>query len=366
MPEYDPKNMIFKNLGDTGLKVSALSLGNWLTLGGTVKDDPATKIFELAFNSGINTFDTAEIYANGECEKALGKAIKELGWNRDDIVVITKLYALSSSAPFRAPIDTDSHSRLFFGTGKKHPNQNGLSRKHLVEGMRASLKRLELDHVDVVFAHRHDAATPMEEIVRGFNHLIDQGLAFYWGTSEWSAAQITEAKEVAKRLGLVGPCAEQAHYSMLHRERFENEYRDLFSAGMGSTIWSPLESGLLTGKYDNGIPEDSRFNTNKEFFANTVKELESEAGKAKLEKVRKLKAVADKLGTDRASLAIAWTMKNPHVSTVLLGATKPHQLEENLKALDVVPKMTDDIMKEIEDILGNKPQPPPTYNRKRE
>ncbi|KAM0789274.1 hypothetical protein ACM66B_000115 [Microbotryomycetes sp. NB124-2] len=337
--------MIFKNLGNTGLKVSALSLGNWLTLGGTVKDDPATKIFELAFNSGINTFDTAEIYANGECEKALGHAIKTLGWNRDEIVVITK---------------------LFFGTGKKHPNQNGLSRKHLVEGMKASLERLQLDHVDVVFAHRHDAATPMEEIVRGFNYLIDKGYTYYWGTSEWSATQIEEAKGIAARLGLVGPVAEQAHYSMLHRDRFENEYRSIFDAGYGSTIWSPLESGLLTGKYDQGVPDDSRFATNKEFFANTVKELESEAGKAKLEKVRKLKAVADKLGTDRASLAIAWTMKNPHVSTVLLGATKPHQLEENLKALDVVPKLTDEIMEEIEKILDNKPQPPPTYNRKRE
>ncbi|KAK4057185.1 hypothetical protein OIO90_001680 [Microbotryomycetes sp. JL221] len=340
MPEYDPKN-----LGNTGLKVSALSLGNWLTLGGTVKDDPAIKIFEQAFNSGINTFDTAEIYNNGECEIALGKAIKELGWNRDEIVIITK---------------------LFFGTGKKHPNQNGLSRKHLLEGIRASLKRLQLDHVDVVFAHRHDAATPMEEIVRGFNYLIDHGYCFYWGTSEWSAAQIQEAEGIAKRLGLVGPIAEQAHYSALHRDRFETEYADLWARNYGSTIWSPLESGLLTGKYDNGIPEDSRFKTNKEFFANTVKELETEKGKAKLEKVRRLKDIADKLNTTRSAMMIAWTMKNPNVSTVLLGATKPEQLEENLKALEVVPKLTDDVMEQIEKILDNKPTPAPTYNRKRE
>ncbi|KAI5477070.1 hypothetical protein MNV49_006869 [Pseudohyphozyma bogoriensis] len=340
---YDPKNMIFRNLGHTGLKVSLFSIGGWLTLGGTVKGDPVKDILTAAWESGINTIDTAEIYANGESEREIGRVLKETGWNRRELVIITK---------------------LFFGTGRKDPNQKGLSRKHLVEGIQDSLERLQLDYVDVVFAHRPDVSTPMEEVVRGFNHIIDRGYAFYWGTSEWTPAQIEEAIGIADRLGLVGPSAEQPHYSLLHRENFEVNLNDLFSKKKyGSTIWSPLESGLLTGKYNDGIPKDSRFTTNKDFFENTIKQLESPEGKAKIEKVRKLTEIAKKLDTTPAILALAWAGNNPHVSTVLLGASKPDQIHENLKALDIIPKLTPEILEEIEAAFENKPTPRPTYGR---
>ncbi|KDE04458.1 voltage-gated potassium channel subunit beta [Microbotryum lychnidis-dioicae p1A1 Lamole] len=342
---FDPKDMQFNYFGNTGLKVSAFALGGWLTYGGTVKGDPVKDIMKAAFEGGINTFDTAEVYANGQCEIEMGRVIKELGWKREEIVLISK---------------------IFFGTGQKHPNQNGLSRKHLIEGTRASLKRLNVEYLDIVFAHRHDPATPMEEIVRGFNFLIDQGLAFYWGTSEWSAAQIEEAHAVARRLNLIAPVAEQCHYSMLHREKFEVEYKPLFEReGYGTTVWSPLESGLLTGKYDEGIPDDSRFNTNSEFFQTTVKELKTPAGEAKLAKIRKLKSVADDLGCTRATLALAWAAKNPHVSTVILGASKPEQVTENLKALEILPKLTKEVLEKIEKILDNTPAQPNTFGRTR-
>ncbi|KAF5710905.1 potassium channel beta subunit [Fusarium mundagurra] len=343
---YDPKDMLFRHLGPTGLKVSVFSLGGWLTYGGTQKGDIVKQILQKAWDHGVNTFDTAEVYANGESEVEMGRALKELGWPRDEYVLTTK---------------------VFFGTGRKEPNTRGLSRKHVVEGLKSSLKRLEQPYVDVVFAHRPDYATPMKEIVEGFTQVIrNLNLAYYWGTSEWTAAQITEATHIAERYNLIAPVVEQPQYNAFHRERFEVEYAPLFNQfEYGTTIWSPLASGLLTGKYNNGIPEDSRFATNKAFFENTVNELQTEAGKAKIEKVKKLSEVAERLGGNVAQLSLAWALKNPNVSTVILGATKVEQLEDNFKALEIYKKIDDKVLEEIEKILDNKPKPAPTYNRER-
>ncbi|KAF5552879.1 potassium channel beta subunit [Fusarium mexicanum] len=341
---YDPKDMLFRHLGPTGLKVSVFSLGGWLTYGGTQKGDIVKQILQKAWDHGVNTFDTAEVYANGESEVEMGRALKELGWPRDEYVLTTK---------------------VFFGTGRKEPNTRGLSRKHVVEGLKSSLKRLEQPYVDVVFAHRPDYATPMKEIVEGFTQVIrNLNLAYYWGTSEWTAAQITEATHIAERYNLIAPVVEQPQYNAFHRERFEVEYAPLFNQfEYGTTIWSPLASGFLTGKYNNGIPEDSRFATNKAFFENTVNELQSEAGKAKIEKVKKLSEVAERLGGNVAQLSLAWALKNPNVSTVILGATKVEQLEDNFKALEIYKKIDDKVLEEIEKILDNKPKPAPSYNR---
>ncbi|KAI1070403.1 hypothetical protein NW752_010282 [Fusarium irregulare] len=343
---YDPKDMLFRHLGPTGLKVSVFSLGGWLTYGGTQKGDIVKQILQKAWDHGVNTFDTAEVYANGESEIEMGRALKELNWPRDEYVLTTK---------------------VFFGTGRKEPNTRGLSRKHVVEGLKSSLKRMEQPYVDVVFAHRPDYATPMKEIVEGFTQVIrNLNLAYYWGTSEWSAAQITEATQIAERYNLIAPVVEQPQYNALHRERFEVEYAPLYDQFQyGTTIWSPLASGLLTGKYNNGIPEDSRFATNKAFFENTVSELQTEAGKAKIEKVRKMSEIAERLGGNVAQLSLAWALKNPNVSTVILGATKVEQLEDNFKALEIYKKMDDKVMEEIEKILDNKPKGPATYNRER-
>ncbi|ORY33471.1 NADP-dependent oxidoreductase domain-containing protein [Naematelia encephala] len=344
-PQFDPKNMIFRNLGKTGLRVPVFSYGGWLTVGAAQKGDIVKELMQTAWDSGINMFDTAEGYAAGESEREMGRVIKELGWDRRDIIVTTK---------------------IFFGTarGEKH-NTRGLSRKHIIEGTNASLKRLGLDYVDVIFAHRPDRTTPMEETVRAFNWLIDQGKAFYWGTSEWSQYELQHAHEIARRLNLVGPACEQPHYSMMHRERFEIEYGPIFKQeGLGTTIWSPLDSGLLTGKYNDGIPEGSRYHTNQSVMADNIKALESPEGKAKIEKVKQLSQIAEKeLGCSMTSLALAWTIKNENVSTCILGATKPEQIKENVKALDVVPKLTSEIMAKIEKILDNKPALPNAYGR---
>ncbi|KAK3985069.1 NADP-dependent oxidoreductase domain-containing protein [Cladorrhinum sp. PSN332] len=343
---YDPKGMKFRYLGNTGLQVSIFSLGGWLTYGGTQKGEIVKKILKTAWDHGIQTFDTAEAYASGASEIEMGQALKDLAWPRDEYVLTTK---------------------VFFGTGRKEPNTRGLSRKHIVEGLKSSLARLQQPYVDVVFAHRPDPTVPMREIVEGFTQVIrNLNLAYYWGTSEWSAAQITEAIGIAERYNLIAPVVEQPQYNAFHRERFEIEYADLYKHhGIGTTIWSPLASGLLTGKYNDGIPEDSRFATNKAFFENTVKELESDAGKAKIEKVRKLTAVAERLGGNVSQLALAWAASNPNVSTVILGATKIEQLEDNIKALALLDKLTPDVLEEIEGILDNKPQGPNTFGRER-
>ncbi|KAF2118535.1 voltage-gated potassium channel subunit beta-1 channel subunit beta-1 [Lophiotrema nucula] len=329
--------MIYRRLGPAGLKVSVLSLGGWLTYGGTQKGSIVKDCMQAAWDNGINFFDTAEVYSNGQCEVEMGQAFKELAWPRDEYVLSTKVY---------------------FGTGRKEPNTRGLSKKHIVEGLKSSLKRLDHDYVDVVLAHRADPDVPMKEIVEAFTQTIrDLNLAYYWGTSEWSAAQIQEAIDVAEKYNLIAPIVEQPQYNAFHRERFEAEYAPLFEKHQyGTTIWSPLASGILTGKYDNGIPEDSRFATNKAFFGDAAKQLESEEGKAKIEKVKKLHKIADKLGGTTAALALAWAAKNPNVSTVILGATKPQQVHENCKALQLLEKLTPEVMEEIEGILQNKPK----------
>ncbi|KAF2146458.1 uncharacterized protein K452DRAFT_241217 [Aplosporella prunicola CBS 121167] len=343
---FDPKNMIFRHLGPTGLKVSVFSLGGWLTYGGTQKGNIVKDCLQAAWDNGINFFDTAEIYANGQSEIEMGNALKELDWPRDEYVLSTK---------------------VFFGTGRKEPNTRGLSKKHVVEGLKSSLQRLQQPYVDIVLAHRPDNATPMKEIVEGFTQVIrNLNLSYYWGTSEWSAAQIMEATQIAEKYNLIAPIAEQPQYNAFHRERFEVEYAPLFNQFQyGTTIWSPLASGLLTGKYNDGIPEDSRFATNKAFFEDTIKQLKSPEGQAKIEKVKKLTAIAERLGGTASQLALAWAAKNPNVSTVILGATKVEQIHDNCKALTLIPKLTPEVMEEIEKVLDNKPKPTPTYGRER-
>ncbi|KAF3040136.1 hypothetical protein E8E12_008699 [Didymella heteroderae] len=333
--KFDPKDMEFRRLGPAGLKVSVFSLGGWLTYGGTQKGNIVKECMQAAWDHGINFFDTAEVYSAGQCEIEMGDAFKQLAWPRDEYVLSTK---------------------VFFGTSRKEPNTRGLSKKHIIEGLKSSLKRLQHDYVDVVFAHRHDPDVPMKEIVEAFTQAIHMNLAYYWGTSEWSAAQIQEATEIAEKYHLIAPIVEQPQYNAFHRERFEKEYAPLYEKFQyGTTIWSPLASGLLTGKYNEGIPEDSRFATNKDFFKKTVEELKSEEGQAKIEKVKKLTKVAEKLGASTSQLALAWAAKNPHVSTVILGASKVQQIHDNCAALKLLPKLTPEIMEEIEGILGNKP-----------
>jgi len=306
--------MVFRHLGPTGLKVSVLSLGGWLTYGGTQKGNIVKDCLQAAWENGINFFDTAEAYAGGQSEIEMGSALKELDWPRDE-------YVLSTKVCFSAVKDTSDELQIFFGTGRKEPNTMGLSKKHIVEGLKSSLGRLQTPYVDIVFAHRADAATPIKEIVEAFTQCIrDLNLAYYWGTSEWTAAQITEATEIAERCNLIAPVAEQPQYNAFSRERFEVEYEPLYAKyGYGTTVWSPLASGLLTGKYNEGVPADSRFATNAAFFARSVKELETDEGRAKIDKVRKLAAVAERLGGTVSQLALAWCAANRNVSTVILG-----------------------------------------------
>ncbi|OSX67193.1 hypothetical protein POSPLADRAFT_1072224 [Postia placenta MAD-698-R-SB12] len=341
--EFDPKGMPFRRLGPSGLRVPVFSLGGWLTLGGTVIGDPVKEIIKTAFDHGINMFDTAEVYADGNSEKEMGRVIKELGFRRTDLIITTKLY---------------------WGH-RQNPNGTGLSRKHIIEGTKASLERLGLDYVDVLFAHRPDISVPMEETVRAFNFVIEKGWAFYWATSEWSAREIEEAYHVADKLGLIPPIAEQCQHHMFHRERPESEYAPIYKKyQIGTTVWSALASGLLTGKYNNGIPEGSRYDNHKDFFKNTIQSLNEEEGMKKLEKVRALTELAEKeLGCTTAQLALAWVAVNPNTSTVILGASKPEQVVENLKAIEVLPKLTPEVLAKIEAILDNKPADLPTFGR---
>ncbi|KAJ8688805.1 hypothetical protein PTI98_013553 [Pleurotus ostreatus] len=340
--EYDTKGMPFRRLGSSGLRVPVFSLGGWLTLGGTVVGDPVKDIIKTAFDNGINMFDTAEEYSKGKSEEEMGRVIKELGFRRSDLVITTK---------------------IFWGV-RPGPNAGGLSRKHIIEGTLESLQRLQLDYVDVIFAHRPDPNVPMEEVVRAFNYVIEKGWAFYWGTSEWSARDIEEAHHIASKLHLIAPVAEQCQHHMFHRERPEKEYSPLYKHyNMGTTVYSGLAMGLLTGKYNDGIPEGSRLATIPQ-FSNTAKNLQSEEGLAKIGKVRKLTELAEKeLQCSVAALALAWLVRNPNTSTVILGASSPQQVVDNLKALEVIPKLTPEIMEKIEKILDNKPEPFPTHSR---
>ncbi|KAL1920382.1 uncharacterized protein VTP21DRAFT_759 [Calcarisporiella thermophila] len=334
--------MLYRRLGNSGLKVSVLSLGSWLSYGMKANQETCIECLKTAYENGVNFFDTAEAYGNGASETTLGHALKKLNWPRNSYVLATK---------------------IFFGDGSsKDPNARGLSRKHVIEGLDASLKRLQLDYVDIVFAHRPDPEVGMEEIVRAFDHVIHKGKAFYWGTSEWSAQQITEARAVAQRLGLMMPVVEVKlifQHQGSARDKMEREYAPLFASsdGLGTTIWSPLYSGILTGKYLQGLPSDSRFATESlPFIQNKKHELfETEQGAKLLEKVSRLQGVAEQVGCSLAQLAIAWCVKNEKVSTVLMGASKAGQLQENMRALEFVEKLDGNIMQLIDNILGNKP-----------
>ncbi len=329
--------MEYRRLGSSGLQVSALSLGAWVTYGGQVGEDAAYDCMKAAYDVGVNFFDNAEAYAKGNAEIVMGNVIKKAGWKRSDLVISTKIF-----------------------WGGEGPNDTGLSRKHIIEGANAALERLQMDYVDLVFCHRPDPQTPIEETVRAMNFLIEQGKAFYWGTSEWNAAQIAEAYGVARREHLVPPQMEQPQYHMFHRERVERELTHLYrEIGLGTTIWSPLASGLLTGKYNDGIPAGTRVTMSG--YEWLREEFEKETTRQNIEKVKRLMPLADELGCTMAQLALAWCLKNLNVSTVITGASKPQQVVENMKALDVVAKLNDDAMERIEKILDNKPTPEPDY-----
>jgi voltage-dependent potassium channel beta subunit len=326
--------MQYRYLGKSGLKVSTLSFGSWVTFGTQVDLDKAVELMSLAYDAGVNFFDNAEVYSSGAAEEIMGKVLKKTGWKQKDLVLSTKIF-----------------------WGGDGPNERGLSRKHIIEGLEASLKRMGLEYVDLVFAHRPDIHTPIEETVRAFNHVINQGKAFYWGTSEWSAQQIMEAYSIARQEHLIPPLMEQPQYNMFHRERVEVEYDRLYSEiGLGTTIWSPLASGLLTGKYNEGIPEDSRANVaGYEWLKSRFTD---EQAQEQIKKVVKLGKVAEELGCTTAQLALAWCTLNPNVSTVITGASKPYQVEENMKALEVAEQLTPDVVDKIEEILDNKPKFP--------
>jgi len=318
----------YRRLGNAGLKVSELSLGAWITYGGQVGEDIAMKCMSRAYDAGVNFFDNAEVYANGNAEIVMGNVIKKMDWRRESIVVSSKVF-----------------------WGGEGPNDLGLSRKHIFEACRNSLRRLQMDYLDLFFCHRPDPDTPIEETVRAMDDLLHQGKILYWGTSEWSAADIMRAHAIAREYDLVPPQMEQPQYNMLHRERVEKEYLPLYrEIGLGTTIWSPLASGLLTGKYNNGLPPDTRASLKGyEWLREHVMTLQN------IEKVKKLQPIATELGVTMAQLALAWCLKNPNVSTVITGASRPEQVTENMKAIEVVSKLNSDAMGRIDVILGNKP-----------
>ena len=323
--------MEYRRLGRSGLKVSALSLGSWLTFGKQISDDVAEELMICAYDNGINFFDNAEIYARGKSEIVMGNILKKLEWRRDTYLV---------------------SSKVFWGGDK--PNQTGLSRKHVFEACHAALKRFQLDYLDLYFCHRPDPETPIEETVWVMNDLIRQGKILYWGTSEWSAQEITEAFAIARREHLIPPTMEQPQYNMFHRYRFELEYKRVFEElGYGSTIWSPLASGVLSGKYNSGFPTDTRLSIEGLEWLKDRVLTEENIGKTKA-----VQSIAGDLGVALPQLAIAWCLKNNNVSTVILGGSKTQQLQDNLAAFDVLPKLTDDVTASIEQILSNKPIAP--------
>ncbi|MES2703759.1 MAG: aldo/keto reductase [Bacteroidota bacterium] len=327
--------MEYRRMGKTGLQLSALSYGSWVTFSKQVDDAASDRLMGLAYDNGINFFDNAEAYEGGRSEEMMGRVLSKKNWDRTT-------YCISS--------------KVFFGLyGKDNkPNQHGLSRKHITEACHAALRRMQTDYLDLFFCHRPDRDTPMEEIVWSMNILLQQGKILYWGTSEWSAAEIMEAHAVAKELHLIGPAMEQPQYNLFERTRMERDYYTIFrNVGLGTTIWSPLASGLLTGKYNSGVPAGSRLELeNYSWLKDRMMQDD------KLDKVGKLGKVAADLGTTLATLSIAWCISNPNVTTAILGATKESQLTENLKALEVYPKLTPAVLEEIDTIMGTKPPTP--------
>lgn len=325
--------MEYRRLGKSGLRVSELSYGSWVTFSFQLDKAKAKKTMKHAYDAGINFFDNAEVYAAGESEKIMGAALKELGLQRDTYTV---------------------SSKVFFGG--QLVTQRGLNAKHIRDGCDAALKRLKLDYLDLFFCHRPDFHTPVEETVRAMDVLVKQGKILYWGTSEWPADRIREAYLIAYKYGLTPPSMEQPEYNMFNRMKLEKEYLGLFdSEGMGTTIWSPLASGVLTGKYNSGIPDGSRMSLPDYKFLRD--RLESKEGSDRLKKVKRLGKVADKLGVSLAQLSLAWCLKNKNVSTVILGATNTKQLDENLKSIEYKDLLTDSVMGRIDNILKNMPTP---------
>lgn len=330
--------MEYRFLGRSGLQVSAISLGGWLTYGGHVGNENTFACMKAAYDVGVNFFDCAEGYSDGESERIMGEAIKKFKWKRNDLVISTKIYW---GAAF----------------GDNPVNNGGLSRKHVIEGVNASLDRLGLEYVDLIYAHRPDRNTPIEETVRAFNHIIDTGKAFYWGTSEWNADEIATAWRYADKLGLIGPVMEQPQYNMLVREKVEKEFEHLYEEiGLGLTIFSPLKIGILTGKYNDGVPKDSRLGTSEDPVVKRMNEKFGDADwRKEIEKVALLKPIADKLNISQATLAMAWVLSNKKVSSAITGASRPEQIYDSVKALAAVEKLTPELLKEIDDILDNKP-----------
>jgi voltage-dependent potassium channel beta subunit len=319
--------MNYRRLGASGLKVSELSFGSWVTYGNQLGSDLARECMAAAFDAGVNFFDNAEVYAKGQSESIMGGVFKKMGWRRSSYIVSTK---------------------FFWGLNDRPNEKNTLNRKYLMQAIDASLARLGLDYVDLVFCHRADPDTPIEETVRAMHDMIAAGKAMYWGTSEWSAAEIMAAWQIADRHHLHKPVMEQPQYNLLHRDRVEKEYARLYAdIGLGATIWSPLASGLLTGKYNDGIPPGSRGTLKGyEWLAERL------SNRAQIAVVKRLAPIAADLGCTLAQMSLAWCLKNPRVSTVITGASRPAQVTENIKALDVAPKLTPEVMARIEAALA--------------
>ncbi|MBP7408757.1 MAG: aldo/keto reductase [Flavobacteriales bacterium] len=320
-------NMRYRRLGTSGLQLSELSLGSWLTFGKQITDDTAEALMRIAYDHGVNFFDNAEIYSKGESERVMGRILKKMEWSRDTWTV---------------------SSKVFFGAGGKQPTQLGLHRKHVVEACHDALKRLQVDYLDLYFCHRPDPNTPIAETVWTMHQLIMQGKVMYWGTSEWSAAEIREAHALAEKHHLIAPVMEQPQYNMFHREKVENEFASLYdTVGLGTTIWSPLASGILSGKHTLDGDTSSRLR-----MAGLEWLKERELNEARLKKVEELKTIAKDLGLSLPVFAIAWCLKNPRVSTVMLGASKTAQLEENLKAVEAQDLVTAEVMAQVENALA--------------
>lgn len=319
--------MEYRHLGRAGIRVSELSFGSWVTFSNQADVKAAADMMSAAYEAGVNFFDNAEVYAGGKSEEVMGAALKKLGWRRGSYLVSTKFYW-----------------GLFEGVNER----NTLNRKRLLEGINGSLQRLQLEYVDLIFCHRPDPFTPIEETVWAMHNIIEQGKAFYWGTSEWAAADIVQAIEIADKHHLHKPAMEQPQYNLFERERFEKEYARLYKEyGYGSTTWSPLASGLLTGKYGNGIPKDSRASLKGYNWLH-----KQMTNQDKLAKVRALEPIAKELDCTLAQLSIAWCLKNPFVSTVITGASRVEQVHENMKAMEIAPKITPEILDRVDKIFG--------------
>jgi voltage-dependent potassium channel beta subunit len=326
--------MEYRRLGKSGLQVSVLSFGTWVTFGKQIDNQLADQLISTAYESGVNFFDNAEIYARGKSEVVLGSILKTKDWARSS-------YSVSS--------------KVFFGYEEGLPNQTGLSRKPIVEGCNAALKRLQVDYIDLFYCHRPDKNTPIEETVWAMNHLIQQGKILYWGTSEWSCDEIMQAFVFAERNHLIGPTMEQPQYNIFERTKLEKDYLLLFrDFGLGTTIWSPLSSGLLTGKYLDGMPTDTRLSIEG---MDWLKE-RTLGDTSKIDKTKLLYKLANDIGTTLPKMAIAWCIKNKHVSTAILGASKVEQLKETLGSLEALPLLTVEVMEKIEGIVQNKPVQP--------